>query len=603
MSFEAYKVAVRLSLIDGVSSGLVGIVGQFHNFNKRLDESNRKVSDLERSLARLGKMTLAGGAMAAVGGFGLSMLGGPIAAAKEYETAYARFKTLNLGAEVNNQADEFARGTKSFAVSSSGLMETLRESVGMFGDIGIAKKIAPMIAELNAANQGLFGGKVGSIDSRATQSIMRFIDMRGLTNNEADFRRGLDLAQKLVTGSGGAIKFGDLESFAKRGGTAFKAMSDDGLLYMATVMQEMGGASAGTGLMSAYQNLVAGRTTKKAMAALQDLGLAKLGYIDHGLVGGKPYRTLQISDMQDRDLLRENFPLWVMKNVIPALEKKGINDVGAQAAVVNDILSNRTGSSLGVNFATQFLQTLRDKKLTENAMGAQGTIDIYKNSPAGKMANLQANWKNLLLELGENILPIAIKGVEGLNSVIRAFIKFSREFPTLTKWLTIGFGVLSGIVAAGGVLMLATAGFRALGMVLAFTKVGGAVGLGLMAIKLGAVGVALYGLFKLAEWADNKRQENKPFIDAQAAHESVVSTGGQNRRDDPTRYQTGAGIAQRQKMQQAINNTIVMPNGEVLARVVTSAQSREMSRPSTGPSRFDSSMSPVPVGAGAMGGR
>ena len=45
-----------------------------------------------------------------------------------------------------------------------------------------------------------------------------------------------------------------------------------------------------------------------------------------------------------------------------------------------------------------------------------------------------------------------------------------------------------------------------------------------------------------------------------------------------------------------INNTIVMPNGRVLAEVVTEVQSKEAQRPTSGTTRFDGRMSPVPVG-------
>ncbi|MEN6459570.1 MAG: hypothetical protein ABFC63_11655, partial [Thermoguttaceae bacterium] len=469
------------------------------------------VNALERQLLQLKRLGLVGGAMAGAGAFGLSLFKGPLDAAREYETAYARFKTLNLGDVVNQQADSFARGTMAWGTSSKQLMDTLRESYGMIGDMDKAKAIAPMIASLNSANSLLFGGKVGSIDNHATQSIMRFIDMRGLTNSPEEIKHGLDLAQKLVTGSGGSLKFGDLESFAKRGGTAFKSMSDDGLLYMATVMQEMGGASAGTGLMSAYQNLVAGRTTKKSMAALQDLGLAKLGYINHGDVGGKPYKTLQISEMQDGKLLRENFPMWVMKNVIPALERKGITEPSAQAAAVNDILSNRTGSNLGVNFTTQFLQTIRDANIVKRAMGVDQTIETAKKTPDGAFMDLHQQWRRLLTELGTTVLPLAIRGVTWLNETLKSAIGFAREFPTLTKGIVLAFGALSAVVAVGGTLMLATAGFKALGLALGAAGATGGIGgmlggvaggLGLLT-KAAGVFMAAYAGWQVGGWLND----------------------------------------------------------------------------------------------------
>jgi hypothetical protein len=56
------------------------------------------------------------------------------------------------------------------------------------------------------------------------------------------------------------------------------------------------------------------------------------------------------------------------------------------------------------------------------------------------------------------------------------------------------------------------------------------------------------------------------------------------------------------KQTQMINNTIVMPDGRVLAKVVTAEQDKEGRRPPAGGSSFDGSMALRPVGAGANGG-
>lgn len=601
--FEAYKVAVRLSLINNVSSGLVALATQFQTLNKHIGATQGSITALERQLLNLKRMGLIGGAMAAAGGFGLSMLKGPLDAAREYETAYARFKTLNLGDVVNQQADSFARGTMAWGTSSKQLMDTLRESYGMIGDMDKAKAIAPMIASLNSANSLLFGGKIGAIDNHATQSIMRFIDMRGLTNSPEEIKHGLDLAQKLVTGSGGALKFSDLESFAKRGGTAFKSMSDDGLLYMATVMQEMGGASAGTGLMSAYQNLVAGRTTKKSMAALQELGLAKLGYVDHGNVGGKPYRTLQIEEMQDAKLLRENFPLWIMKNVIPALERKGITEMSAQAAAVNDILSNRTGSNLGVNFTTQFLQTLRDANIVKKAMGVDQTIETAQKTTDGSIVNLQARWRDVLNELGTTVLPIAIKGVSWLTDALKSAIAFAREFPLLTKGIVIAFGALSAVVAVGGVLTLATTGFKALGLAMAAGGAAGGLGgmlggvaggLGLLA-KAAGVFMAAYAGWQVGGWLNDN--VINPGVEKLTGQKGQTLGGWVYDITHPEQEAKGSRFVQGKIGQPAQGGGDVYLDREKVGKVLWNDMNRELRRPMAGTSRPDGRMSMTPVGA------
>lgn len=619
MTFSAYKVAIKLNLVSNVASGMAAITLQAKKLNGEFTGLQGSINKVERQLLSIKRLGLVGGAMAVAGGAGLSLFKGPIQAAMEYERAYMRFKTLNLGDAVNKQADSFARGAQAFGVSSTQLMDTLRETYGFFGDMSIAQAASKKIAELNAANSNLFKGKIGAIDAGVAQSLMRFSDMRGATNSYEDFLRMLNLSQRMVTGSGGAMQFSDLEQFAKRAGTSFKAMSDDGIMMMATVMQEMGGSGAGTGLMSAYQNLVAGRTTKKAMAALQDLGLAKLGYVKHGDIGGNEYKTLQITGMQDAKTLSENFPLWIMKNVIPALEKRGITGTAAQAAVVNDILSNRTGSNLGVTFATQFIQTLRDKKLIERAMGVDQTIGQNKNSTSGQFWDLTARWQDLLIEIGVMVLPTVISATKGLIGILKTVRDFAHEWPNLTRHLVFGFGMLSALVAAGGILALTATAIKGVGLALTLAQGGTlASGLGATALGLKAVGaaaaafLAVYAGYqigkstgaaidnKIAKGSNYSTSSLRDLLDQSWLGKATGWFGyGQNEalnfKQAPSlisnNEQSGfIRTAADAKAKATINNKIVLPNGKVLAEVVTQEQAREATRPQSGSSAFDGRM-------------
>lgn len=526
------------------------------------------------------------------------MFGAPLQAAKEYETAYARFKTLNLGEEVNKQADSFARGTQAFGVSSTSLMETLRESVGMFGDMNIAKQLSPMIAELNAANAAMFQGKVGKLDDSGVRAIMRFNDMRGLTNTPEEFKRGLDLAQRLVTGSGGAIKFGDLEALAKRGGAAFKGLSDDGVMMLATVMQEQGGSATGTALMSLYQNLIAGRTTKKAMAKLADAKLATLGHVSHGDVGGKEYKTLQVTRIVGEELLRTNPGKWLMTYGVDAAKRAGAKTDSEVISFINDLVSNRTGSNMGATFTTQQFQAMRDFNLVRNAQDAQQTVNTFKGTTQGSIGEMQARYNQLMIELGNTVLPIAVKALEGLTSVIKSAVAFAREFPILTKGMALAFGVLAGLVATGGTIMLATAAFKALGLALNVSG-GGTLSTALMGASkafsvLGiaaAVFAASYGVGSAIYEA--LPEENKNRAGRNVA-EMLAFFGNQEAKDAIAAEDRH--IASQKNKPVQVTTQINMDSRKV-AEAVSNHQAKEAQRPSSGATRFDGRMTPAPVGA------
>jgi hypothetical protein len=510
--FEAYSVAIRLKLLDSVSSGLTGLAGQFAAFNRHVNGSQASLTALEGQLKRIKLMGVIGGAAVGVGALGLSLFRAPLEAAREYELAFTKFKTLNLGDAVNKQADQFARGADIMGVSATQLMQTMSESVGLFGSFAEAQKFAPKIAALNAANSAIFHGKIGAIDEGGTRSLMKFIDRRGGTKDEASFDRNLNLAEKLVTGSGGFIKFQDLGTFSQQAGTAFRSLSDSGLLNMALLLQEQGGARAGTALMSVYQNLVAGRTPVKTMHFLEDLGIGHITQHTTGTVGGKKSTGSTFELLPAYAAMLQADPTQFFGTVVPRLlSQRGITGDSDVLKAVNAMLSNRSASSQASIMTTQQLQLLRDANLAKNAMGVDQVQTAFKNDPNAKWADLMAKYKNLMIELGETVLPIATRAVGGLTTAIKWAISFAREFPIVTKGLVIAFGVLSGLMVAGGAITLTTAGFRALGLSLALSKGAGlgaqlldvANGFGAVASRLGKLGILAgvgYGAYEGTRW-------------------------------------------------------------------------------------------------------
>lgn len=466
-------------------------------------------------------------------------------ASKAYETAFVRFKTLNLGDEVNKQASAFARGSQTFGVASKDMLETVRESVGMFGSLSTATKLAPIIAQLNAANASLFSGRVSKIDDGAARSLMRFNDMRGLTDSPEDFMRGLNLAQRMVTGSGGALRFQDLEQLAKRGGAAFKGLSDEGIMMLGTLAQEQGGAATGTALMSFYQNLVAGRTTKKTMAALQEAGLVQLGSVMHGTVGGKPFKTVEITGIKDEKMLRENPAQWLMTYGTEAARAAGAKTDSEIISFMNKLVSNRTGSNMAANFTTQSFQALRDFNLTKNAMGAEQTVGVWKKSLEGKEAEFVAAWTNFKTEFGVLMLPAFSNILTNAGTFMRGVSSFIADNEKAVGKLVEGIGWLykhSPLNPIG----------NAIGAVMDVTKGGGKV-------------VAA------------------PQVNPDGSTAGFATNGGGAAFGNPHIRAAAPQMVQ-------VESTTVL-DGKVLARTVSSYQAKELSRPSTGPRTADGRMS------------
>jgi hypothetical protein len=157
--------------------------------------------------------------------------------------------------------------------------------------------------------------------------------------------------------------------------------------------------------MSIYQNLVAGRTPKKTMGLLQDLGLATLQEQTHGEVDGKPMKSLVMTDIKGSALLQSDPAKWMNDVLLPALAAKGITSQDAILKAVNDVLSNRNASNQGSIMTTQQFQLMRDYKLAQGAMGSDAVVNMWEKSAAGSEADFSAAWEDFKKQFGTTMLP------------------------------------------------------------------------------------------------------------------------------------------------------------------------------------------------------
>jgi hypothetical protein len=183
--------------------------------------------------------------------------------------------------------------------------------------------------------------------------------------------------------------------------------------------------------------------------------------------------------------------------LLPAFAAHGITSESGILLELGQILTNRTGSSLLAR-AFQQSPTLRNQwAANRSAQDIGQLVATGQNTPAGKLIELQAKWKDVLRELGNTVLPIAIKAVEGLTSIVRGILSFTRQFPTATKVLMLAFTGLAGLMVVGGAGMLIAAGFNAIGLALVVGKglslgaqlLNVAEGFGAVASRLGKLGV------------------------------------------------------------------------------------------------------------------
>ncbi|KAF1004105.1 MAG: hypothetical protein GAK36_00130 [Pseudomonas sp.] len=468
MAFEAYSVAVKLSLINHVSAGMALI-------SKSLAATGGDVDKLNSKLASIGKQGAIGAAMFA-GGLGIaSMFKAPLDEAKKFQNETERFRSLGLGDKVTDDAVKFASGMNTYGTSIRENLGLLRDAQTVFGDFHEAQMVTPLLAKMKFANAALYGDEGGAMKDKAFMDMLKVIEMRGGLASEAEFVKQANMVQRVQTATGGRVGANEYLNFIKTGGVAAKGIKDENFYYaMEPLIQEMGGQRVGTGLMSAYQNLVQGRTTQRAANELMRIGMLNPAMVDYDKVGN--IKQVKAGAIKGGDVMVADPMKWMQTVMLPAFASKGITEKQAILNEIGAIFTNRTASQL---YSTMYLQQEQIAKNFKLNSGAAGIDELEKNAKktlTGKEIELQKKWTDLLLKLGEVILPLAIKAVDGLNDAIKKMTVWIDANPGKVKALTYAFMGLAAFLITGGLINMVIAagrGFWLLAKALIFVGTGG----------------------------------------------------------------------------------------------------------------------------------
>ncbi|EZI23780.1 hypothetical protein [Pseudomonas extremaustralis] len=468
MAFEAYSVAVKLSLINHVSAGMAMI-------SKSLASTGGDVDKLNAKLASIGKQGAIGAAMFA-GGLGLaSMLKGPLDEAKKFQNETERFRSLGLGDKVTADAVKFASGMNTYGTSIRENLGLLRDAQTVFGDFHEAQMVTPLLAKMKFANAALYGDEGGAMKDRAFMDMLKVIEMRGGLSSQEAFTNQANMVQRVQTATGGRVGANEYLNFIKTGGVAAKGMKDENFYYaMEPLIQEMGGNRVGTGLMSAYQNLVQGRTTQRAANELMRIGMLNPKMVDYDKVGN--IKQIKPGAVSGSDIMISDPMKWMQTVMLPAFASKGITDKQAILNEIGAIFTNRTASQL---YSTMYLQQANIAKNFKLNSGAAGIDELDANAKktlTGKLIELDKKWLDLQLKLGDVILPLAIRAVDGLNNAIKNLTVWIDANPSKVKALTYAFMGLSAFLITGGLINMIIAagrGFWLLAKALIFVGTGG----------------------------------------------------------------------------------------------------------------------------------
>lgn len=483
MDIEAYKVAVRLSMTENISAGLLAI-------SRKFGDTNKQAEVFQRKMEQIGKMTLAGGALTAVGLVITKGLDATIKAANDLVKAQNDFKTLNLSAQDNASVTAQAQrlSHETLGTTIAGNIRLIQDLHTAFGDLHHAIDVSPAFSKYEATVKMALGERAvdGTVNAAA-----RALEHRGgaVVNNPAEFQKELEWMSQVQLASKGRVSPKDFLAASQSGKMAYTMMSPE-FLYgkFAGLMSMNGGFQSGTAAMTYFSSIIGGHMDKKAKGFLADLGLyqegvskARLKLMNQAMSGMTPSeRSIYMQSLGGESVLsgglKDQYAQMAVQNpdqfahlIVDRIRAK----YGERLTIdeVLDIAKNfnrNTGNYLGQ-------LVLNDSKLTKDAAIFRHAQDFnsgyntYLNSPDGAASALSSAWTNLKAIMGLQLLPTITNVTLGFARFIDKVSKFAEDNPWATK-----IAMYSATAAAG--LSLLTGGILLLGATITAARLVGSLG-------------------------------------------------------------------------------------------------------------------------------
>lgn len=524
--------------------------------------------------------------------------------AKDLNTEMSRFKLFGLGDTLNNEAFKFVAGMKVYGSSQAENMKHFREAQGVFRESGLndstalegAKLAAPVLAKIEFATASLDEEARARI-ATSSRSMLRYIEMSGGLKDAATFNKLANFGFKMVTTSGGTVDWEQMRQFKAISGISSRLMNDEAMAMAEPLIAELKGGGAGTGLRTAFNRLNGIIKIPNQVAhILVDQGLWDSKKIDFNSAGG--IKAFKGNPFKDSREFQENAWIWYEKKILPMYERMKLDDAGRNQ--FDAMLFGGTGGRLFSQVRTQLPTMYRSAAGLNKALNIEQGGDVAKQALSGQEREFNKAWEDFKTQFGNTMLPTFSAMLKDGAAVLRAIGNFLRENEALIDTIKGVIGKIPNPVNPIGNAVHAVRNIffgdpeappKLAPIATGKTPVAAMRGLSPAALDASAAALMDPGIKRPASVIRNAASNP----DAPPVYRSPLASGATppDSASGRSQYVAQAGTQEPK----TINNTIVMPNGEVLAKVVTKEQSKAIGRPQAGTSLFDGSMGMTYVGA------
>ncbi|RQX99771.1 hypothetical protein [Burkholderia stagnalis] len=426
-----------------------------------LTERDRKLAAARGKMQAMqgvaGGMAIGGYAARSTGMRMLGGLGGTLDEAKKMTNERARITALGLGDQATQDAEKYVRAMNMMGVSTSDNMTLMRDALSIFADEHHAQMVMPTLAKMKFANEALFGAEDAHANEEKFMNMLKVIELRGGTKDEATFKNEANMVQKVLSATGGRVGGDEWRNFIQTGGVAAKQMRQDAFYYqMEPLIQEMGGHGVGTGLMSAYSNVYQGKTTVRASQEMMNLGLVDKKNVEYNKIG--MIKRIKPGALLGGDLFKASPLEWLEKVLLPQMAKKGITDPDKVKDMISTIFTNRTAANLFSTMYMQRDQIHKNEKLNRGAYGIDDAAKLAALQTQGKENDLLAKGRDLRREIGERIAPLYNAALDKTREILGGLISLIQRHGAAAKVILSVLAAFAALLVVMGTFTIVLAG-------------------------------------------------------------------------------------------------------------------------------------------------
>ncbi|MBD2783695.1 hypothetical protein ID858_11525 [Xenorhabdus sp. DI] len=408
-----------------------------------------------------GSMLASAAGMGATGGGLLMGVKPMLNEASIYHKEMAEFRALGSGETMLKDADKFANSFHVVGNSVSDNLKVLKEAQVVLQDFHEAKDVTPELLRLQFATRflSMHGVSEEKAQEMRDQSpeVLKIAELRNMINNPEDFKKSVNMSAQAMAASGGLVLPSDYMAMMKTGEMMVKDMNDEAFYFsMSHIIQQIGGDRTGTALASAYAAWMQGGMKLAPAEELNKLGLLKPGSIRYSSTG-KIARVESDALVNSRKFQTDPFR-YLMEEVVPRIKKKNpeLDEMGIQTAIAK-LFSNRKAAGLFVTMYREHANIEKQIRAGKKAYTVDQLVEEGKTTAQGQELEMEARKRDLYKQIGDNLLPLYIKGLTKLSEMLGKVKQFFQEHPTVAKYFAIAAAGLGIILAICGALTLVLA--------------------------------------------------------------------------------------------------------------------------------------------------